>query len=288
MEEWSIRVEGRRPDGAGGWFEAEELELVGEALEGYYPAAGGGETLEVRMTVEAANPEEALARVLDLYAEAVRSSLGEEVEVVGAEVTTVARLEETLLEQDDREVLLGVKEVAEFLGVSRTRVGTLRKEAFFPEPAQELAAGPVWRGIDVKGFERAWDRRSGPKSAGDLGQARRTLGASMDRIAEAVGVPKDVLLKLERGLIDPESLPKKLVERLAEALGRSAGQVRSMAGVRRSGSRSVLFKASGVPTKKTGEPESFEQALLSSSNLSDEQREDWFSEETGRDDGQKG
>ena len=282
MEEWSIKVEGRRPPEDGGWFEADELELVGESLAEHYPAVGGGPSLEARITVEADSAGEALSRAVKLYSQAVAEALDEEIEVVAVEVMTAERLDEELLGIDDREVLLGVAETAELLGVSKTRVGNLREQSYFPEPVVELASGPVWRRIDLKGFERRWDRRSGPKTARTLREAREALGRSLGEVAEAVHLPKDVLLKVERGRIASQTLPKKLLDRLGEVLSRSGEQIRDL--VEASGTRAgveprtVLYKAKGSPKEPAGEPERFENALRRSPNLDREHRTEWLTE----------
>ena len=286
MEEWSIKVEGRRPPEDGGWFEADELELVGESLAEHYPALGGGPSLEARITVEADSAGEALSRAVRLYSQAVAEALDEEIEVVAVEVMTAERLEEELLGIDDREVLLGVAETAELLGVSKTRVGNLREQSYFPEPVVELASGPVWRRIDLKGFERRWDRRSGPKTARTLREAREALGRSLGEVAEAVHLPKDVLLKVERGRIASQTLPKKLLDRLGEVLSRSGEQIRDLVeSSTRTGvePRSVLYKAKGSPKEPAGEPERFEDALGRSTNLDQEQQTDWLTEDEGTD-----
>jgi prophage regulatory protein len=56
------------------------------------------------------------------------------------------------------EDLMGVAEIAEYLGVSRQRVDALaRTKADFPAPAASLQAGRVWRRQEVE----AWARASG-------------------------------------------------------------------------------------------------------------------------------
>lgn len=50
--------------------------------------------------------------------------------------------------------LVGVAEVADMLGVTRTRVSQLASSAGFPEPTARLAAGPVWLREDVERWAR--------------------------------------------------------------------------------------------------------------------------------------
>lgn len=40
--------------------------------------------------------------------------------------------------------LAGIREIAEFLGVSRQRVNQLAEKDDFPKPLGRIAAGPVW------------------------------------------------------------------------------------------------------------------------------------------------
>ncbi len=53
--------------------------------------------------------------------------------------------------------LMGTAEVAEFLGVSRPRVGQLAQREDFPHPVARLAAGPVWESVDIE----RWARETG-------------------------------------------------------------------------------------------------------------------------------
>jgi predicted DNA-binding transcriptional regulator AlpA len=54
--------------------------------------------------------------------------------------------------------IVGVAEIADMLGVSRSRVHQLMAEHDdFPRPAASLSAGLIWRRSDI----RAWMRRTG-------------------------------------------------------------------------------------------------------------------------------
>lgn len=55
------------------------------------------------------------------------------------------------------EHLMGIAEIADLLGVSRTRVHQLRKESALPDPYDSLAMGPVWLREDVE----RWARETG-------------------------------------------------------------------------------------------------------------------------------
>lgn len=52
--------------------------------------------------------------------------------------------------------LAGVAEIVELLGVSKQTVINYTKRDDFPEPVDRLAAGPVWRRIDVERWARKY------------------------------------------------------------------------------------------------------------------------------------
>jgi predicted DNA-binding transcriptional regulator AlpA len=60
--------------------------------------------------------------------------------------------------------ILGVAEVAAYLGVTKQRVSELAKQPTFPTPVK-LASGPVWDGNEIRAFRRIWRRRPGATSA---------------------------------------------------------------------------------------------------------------------------
>jgi hypothetical protein len=51
--------------------------------------------------------------------------------------------------QDDVPALLGMAEVASYLGISRQRIHVLRQEGRFPEPWCVLAQGAIWTGEQI-------------------------------------------------------------------------------------------------------------------------------------------
>jgi hypothetical protein len=58
--------------------------------------------------------------------------------------------------------LMGATEVADYLHVSRQRVLELRqKHADFPQPLEQLKAGPVWDKAEIEQFLENWDRTPG-------------------------------------------------------------------------------------------------------------------------------
>ncbi len=281
VEEWSVHVESRGADPRR-WYDEADVEAVSEALEDYHSAVAGGPYLEARLSVEAGSAEEAVSLALDAFERAIVEAFsGEERMTLSAvEAMTAERLEETLFGVDERDVLLGVAEAAEFLGVSKTRVGTLRKQERFPRPFQELASGPVWRLVDLKGFEMAWDRRPGPKRTKEsLREARKATGKKVGEVAKAVRLPKDVVIKLERGKLRPETIPRKLLERLGEVFGRPAQQIHLLVESSVGQARTIFYKAERAPDEEPAPPEAFEDALRESPYLDEDCVGDWLGEQ---------
>jgi predicted DNA-binding transcriptional regulator AlpA len=54
--------------------------------------------------------------------------------------------------------LVGLKEIAEILNVSKQRAGQLASRADFPRPLGEISAGRVWKRSDVERWARATGR----------------------------------------------------------------------------------------------------------------------------------
>jgi hypothetical protein len=95
----------------------------------------------------------------------------------GIEHAGVARLsvmDETLQEKElerEAEQLLGVAEVASYLGVQKQRIPQLRVTAGFPAPIAELASGPVWKESSLRRFAETWARRPGRPRKVQVGTA---------------------------------------------------------------------------------------------------------------------
>lgn len=66
-------------------------------------------------------------------------------------------------ERRDENPHVGVRAAAEVLGVSRSRVGQLRRDyESFPEPVVETASGPVWERSAIEEFSKV-ERKAGRK-----------------------------------------------------------------------------------------------------------------------------
>jgi predicted DNA-binding transcriptional regulator AlpA len=55
--------------------------------------------------------------------------------------------------------LMAIREIANFLGVSRQRAHELVNRKGFPDPADSLAVGRIWFGAEVRAWAREWERR---------------------------------------------------------------------------------------------------------------------------------
>ncbi len=156
--DWSVEIEAIMPAGE----DREDLaDRVIDLLEGHGPAVSFVDGhVSVRFDVDqgripAESPYEAF-----VLAKAQFEHLLPDLVAVRVEVN---RVEDLLaeLERPNAPELVGVAEVAELLGVSKTRVHELSDKAAFPEPVARLAAGPVWSRPAVARFIESWNRRPG-------------------------------------------------------------------------------------------------------------------------------
>ncbi len=57
--------------------------------------------------------------------------------------------------------LMGIREIADLLGVSASRASHLSRRGDFPSPEVVLACGPIWRRSRIAGFAEAYHPRPG-------------------------------------------------------------------------------------------------------------------------------
>jgi hypothetical protein len=118
-------------------------------------------------------------------------------------------------------------------------------------------------------------------------------GLTLDDVAARLRMPPSVALKLQRGRIDPDTVPGSLLGGLGEALGIAAAEVPRLIAPRAPTAQLAHARAStrgdrGAPgaggAQRTGAsgggPVSFRDALLSAPDLTDEHRQAWL-ETTG-------
>ncbi len=153
--------------------------------------------------------------------------------------------------------------VMDFVSVERTDDG----DDEIPEEVWAAARESRERALEVAFAE-----------AGSLTELRKLDGKTVRDVAEAVHLPIDVLVKLERGLLVLWSVPEKLFDRLAEVFDRSPEQVRALASV---GSRSVASHFSAVSAPKAGraEEQTFEEAMRLSPSMNESFGKDWLEDE---------
>lgn len=112
----------------------------------------GGHYLETTLSVRADDVRRAADLAIAQIAEQIAGT------VVAVEVMTTAEADRRSAE---RPKLVGVKEIAELLGISKQRVSTLSKREDFPKPLESLASGPIWRAGDLTTFAEGWRRKPG-------------------------------------------------------------------------------------------------------------------------------
>jgi transcriptional regulator with XRE-family HTH domain len=115
-------------------------------------------------------------------------------------------------------------------------------------------------------------------------------GLTHDDLARRLCVPPSLTLKLQRGRIDPETVPDSLLDKLGDAVGVDAAEARRVVS---SGApeRRPIHARGGAPRKETtiNEPRapkevagglvSFRDALTSAPDLTDEHRRAWLETE---------
>lgn len=135
-----------------------------------------------------------------------------------------------------------------------------------PTPDDVGAGDERLAAVAVAAFRRL---RSRPTTL--LARAR-ALSIAPDALGRQLRLGVDVVVKLDRRLIRPDSIPSELIERMASLLGETAEGVRAMLGGEpKLGS---AFYSSAQPPKPQ-EPEPFERALARSPTTSPKDREFW-------------
>jgi predicted DNA-binding transcriptional regulator AlpA len=166
MREWSVLIEAWAPAGKRGSLDVTDSR-VADLVDALAPEGGvvsaDSTTWSVRLTVVEAEISAAIElakSIVTTNAQQCRFPIWpiEHVEATEAE-RFAAQLEVSNFPQ-----LVGTKEVAEILGVSRQRIHELRKAGRFPLPIIELGAGPIWLRPSIADFEAQWDRSPGRPS----------------------------------------------------------------------------------------------------------------------------
>lgn len=138
-------------------------EIADELVDLLRPHSGSvsydAQVIAGRFDVRAADPGTALVKAHRVFAMALRKAkFPEDPHVIGAELETVEDQDRRLAESNVPS-LVGVKEVASALGVSKQRVSELSRRPTFPHPIAVLAAGPVWDRHAIARYLDRWPRR---------------------------------------------------------------------------------------------------------------------------------
>lgn len=131
MREWQVHLEvpGTVP------YDSFNVDDILDRLKPWYATIScRGYELGVMMTVKAPSPAEALAKGLRIVKRAAPTAMT--THLLNAEVRPM----EFAADPD----YLGVSELAEYLGVSCTRLAQLADAPGFPKPLAQVRSGPVW------------------------------------------------------------------------------------------------------------------------------------------------
>ncbi len=110
--------------------------------------------------------------------------------------------------------------------------------------------------------------------------ARTRAGLSLHDLAVRLDVPDGIIVKLQRGRIDPQSLPDRFATLLGTVLGIDVDAVRRVAAMGTVSTTNIHLRATGGSTTTSlTEVVSFRDALLSCGDeLTPEQRRAWLEE----------
>jgi hypothetical protein len=185
--EWTVGIEGRPPYGRAYEVERDGVALT-EALFDLDPDCGAtayvdGERGMVggTLAVEADSAEAAVALASSTFRAAAERAMGGEVAIVSVDAKTAEEADRELAEVPGHLDLVGTKEIAEMLGVTKQRVSDLARSDRFPAPVVHLAVGRIWTRPSIGHFLDEWDRRPGrPSKAanpeGDAAEEERDEG----------------------------------------------------------------------------------------------------------------
>lgn len=125
----------------------------------------GGSEISARrygaeITVEADSAYSAISSARKHFADAVRQTALPRWPIVRVSAITDDELEAAFARPAFPQ-LVGIREIAELLGVTPQRASTLCRSSSFPVPVAELRAGPIWMAHSVRLFLEEWKRLPG-------------------------------------------------------------------------------------------------------------------------------
>lgn len=178
--EWTVGIEGRAPSGRVYEGERNGVALM-EALAELDPGCGAATYVDgergvvgATLAVEADSPEAALALASSTFRAAAERVMGGDVAIVSVEAKTAEEADRELAEAPSHLDLVGTKEIAEMLSVTKQRVSDLSRSDKFPEPVAHLAVGRIWTRSSIGHFLEEWDRRPGRPSKAESPEGNAT------------------------------------------------------------------------------------------------------------------
>ncbi|WP_147267836.1 hypothetical protein [Spongiactinospora rosea] len=163
---WSVRIDA---DTGADYSEALDAHLR-ERLAARHPAAGAayaaGRQVADRVSIQLSIDGSTVRQAIDAAVREVTAALREF--GVSARAVRVEALPEDELDEELRQTppeLMGVREIAELLDVTRQRADQLSRRDDFPQPLQTLAAGAIWPGAAVRRWAATWERKGGRPKA---------------------------------------------------------------------------------------------------------------------------
>jgi hypothetical protein len=140
------------------------LDDLMDRLADFSPAlAKSKDLLRTALVLDAPDAESAIMVALRHVRSALRAT---NIETVLTQISAVtnevmaARLREGSIPR-----LVGITEIAKYLGVTRQRASELAKSNGFPPSVTRLASGPVWLEASMMHFASRWKRVPGRRSA---------------------------------------------------------------------------------------------------------------------------
>lgn len=154
--------------------------------------------IEATFSINAADLVEALGNGLDLWEKLATEVTIGDWEIVRVEAATEAMVDRELA-SSSIPPLVGVKEIAQLLGVSKQRVSKLKDDERFPRPVAYLASGPVWTASSTGRFLEEWARVPGRRPTVKVLASKPSTGRviGVDELIEDVASATD----LSRGTV---------------------------------------------------------------------------------------
>lgn len=137
------------------------IDSLMDELINFSPAIGFvGNCLDIRISIECDDIDEAIHTARDVSSNALNS-----VGLSGGELTSVSAATEAeldaFIESSEFPKMVGVKELADSLKVTKQRVSELARSRSFPMPVATLASGPIWLEPAIEEYMKTWSRKPG-------------------------------------------------------------------------------------------------------------------------------